>query len=58
MRAMSGKDNDLVIALKVGTVVYLVETTEKQADDLYWVHVKTEDGYEGWILTEALKRDH
>lgn len=55
---MSGKDNDLVIALKVGTVVYLVETTEKQADDLYWVHVKTEDGYEGWILTEALKRDH
>lgn len=58
MRAMPGKDNDLVIALKVGTVVYLVETTEKQADDLYWVHVKTEDGYEGWILTEALKRDH
>lgn len=54
MRAMPGKDNDLVIALKVGTVVYLVETTEKQADDLYWVHVKTEDGYEGWILADTI----
>lgn len=58
MREMPGKDNDLVIALKVGTTVYLLETTEKEADDLYWVHVKTDDGYEGWILTEALKRDH
>ena len=58
MREMPGKENDLVIALKAGSTVYLLETTEKQADDLYWVHVKTEDGYEGWILTEALKQDH
>lgn len=58
MREMPGKDNDLVIALKVGTTVYLLETTEKEADDLSWVHVKTDDGYEGWILTEALNRDH
>lgn len=58
LREIPGKENNLVIALKAGSTVYLVETTEKQADDLYWMHVKTEDGYEGWILTEALKRDY
>ena len=55
MREIPGKDNDLVIALKVGTAVYLVDTTEKKADDMYWVHVRTKDGYEGWILSEAIK---
>lgn len=54
MREYPGKDNDLLITLKVGTVVYLVDKTEKEADDLYWVHVKTKDGYEGWILSEAI----
>lgn len=57
MRENPGKDNDLVIALKVGTAVYLVDTTEKKADDMYWVHVRTEDGYEGWILSEAINRN-
>ena len=57
MRENPGKDNELVIALKVGTAVYLVDTTEKKADDMYWVHVRTEDGYEGWILSEAINRN-
>lgn len=56
MREKPGKDNDLVIALKVGTAVYLVDTTEKKADDMYWVHVRTADGYDGWILSEAINR--
>lgn len=56
MREKPGKNNDLVISLKVGTAVYLVDTTEKEADDLYWVHVRTEDGYEGWIISDAVKR--
>ena len=56
MREKPGKDNDLVIALKIGTAVYLVDTTEKKVDDMYWVHVRTEDGYEGWILSEAINR--
>lgn len=56
MREYPGNDNDLVITLKVGTVVYLIDKTEKEADGLYWVHVRTEEGYEGWILSEAINR--
>ena len=43
MREKPGKENELIIASKAGSPVYLVETAERQADDLHWWHVKTED---------------
>lgn len=56
LRKMPGKDNDLIIQLSVGTIVYLLDTTEEEADDLSWIHVRTEEGNEGWIISEAIKR--
>lgn len=56
MKEMPGKDNALITQLSVGTIVYLLDTTVKEADDLYWVHVRTADGNEGWIISGAIKR--
>lgn len=33
------------MALKVGAIVYLVDTTEKKADDMYWSHIRTDKKY-------------
>lgn len=54
MRQKPGKENELIATLSINTVVYLVETTEKIVDNSSWAHVRTEDGNEGWILTESI----